>query len=474
MNVDSSDDEDSFNMDNLGHDNNNNDDGNDFDQNGHDDIANEEDEEQEEARDDRRRGLNQIINNNEQQEGERNQQRPRVINSPIDINLNNHVVFSSARFQEITLTDLERTDAIRFRLNFKFIDLQLLRIITSSHQNGANIYSNRRGSTGARNIASNQTRFSRLFLFRSYSSNNPQISSKLVYMMEARNENVNLWNKNTAHRDNGTISIGCFIRVVSPLPIKSWMRGDIPILRSQFPCIALNFPARLDTIAINDEITSNESYAFVWNNALVHVDYTAPMKTSCTGELCDRQRVNDWLNVKGCGCYGMLPNSSSLVMQHAIRISTFLNDDLTLDDFSSMRFMELYMRGKLPGTCKLYMLQMTNAGIGMYESIENCIQLINNNGGFTVTGWYKRGSINDKGLIAPPSTNSNGTTNNSGSSNSNYNNNNAEVVQVDASDISYHVISIIPTNRDFLDNTKDLAIQLNALKFDAANIVRVE
>ena len=289
-------------------------------------------------------------------------------------------------------------------------------------------------------------------------------------MMEARNENVNLWNKNTQHRDNGTISIGCFIRVISPLPIKSWMRGDIPILKSQFPCFALRFPDRMDTIAINHEIAANESYAFVWNCAQVSVDYTAPIKTTCSGELCDRQRVNDWLNVRGCGCYGMLPNSSSLVMQHAIRIDS--SENLNFDDFSSNKFTELYMKGKLPGTCKLYMLQMTEAGIGMYEAIENCIELINDNQGFTVTGWYKRGSINDKGLIAPPSSNNSNGTNN-GPSNSNYNNG-PEVIQVDASDISYHVVSIIPTERDFLNINTQYGRQLHDLKFDASHFDRME
>ena len=107
----------------------------------------------------------------------------------------------------------------------------------------------------------------------------------------------------------------------------------------------------------------------------------------------------------------------------------------------------------------------------MYEAIENCIELINDNGGFTVTGWYKRGSINDKGLIAPPSSNNSNGTNNG--PNSNYNNG-PEVVQVDASDISYHVVSIIPTERDFLDITTEYGLQLNALKFDAVHIDRVE
>ena len=259
----------------------------------------------------RGRGLN---NDDNGRGGQGNQQqRLRMSNSPVDRSLNNHVVFFN-RFEEINISDLETSDAIRLRLNFKYIDLQLIRIITSS-QNGVNIYSNRRGGPGGRNINSSQTRFSRLFLFKTFSPNNPQDSTNLVYMMEARNENVNLWNKNTQHRDNDTISIGCFIRVISSLPIKSWMRGDIPILKSQFPCFALRFPVRMDTIAINHEIASNESYAFVWNHAQVYVDYTAPMKTTCSGELCDRQRVNDWRNVQGCGCYGILPNRSSLIMQ---------------------------------------------------------------------------------------------------------------------------------------------------------------
>ena len=178
----------------------------------------------------RNTGRGHGLNNDDHGGGQGNQQqRLRISNSPVDTSLNNHVGFFN-RFEEINISDLETSYAIRLRLNFKYIDLQLIRIITSS-QNGANIYSNRRGGSGARNINSSQTRFSRLFLFRTFSPNNPQDSTKLVYMMEARNENVKLWNKNTQHRDNGTISIGCFIRVISPLPIKSWMRGVLPVLK---------------------------------------------------------------------------------------------------------------------------------------------------------------------------------------------------------------------------------------------------
>ena len=118
------------------------------------------------------------------------QQRLRIVNAPVDNTLLLNFAFSHM-CQEISLAELEREDAISLGLNYKYIDLQLLRIITSSQTAGANIY-NRRVAGPRNNINSNQTRFSRLFLFRQFSPNNPHDSSKLVYMMEARNENVNM------------------------------------------------------------------------------------------------------------------------------------------------------------------------------------------------------------------------------------------------------------------------------------------
>ena len=94
------------------------------------------------------------------------------------------------------------------------------------------------------------------------------------------------------------------------------------MLNTHMNCIILKIPNSIRTIAMNEEIEANESYAFVYNSVDLRVNYSAPIKTSCCGKLCDRQRVNDWLNIKGCGCYGMSQNSSSLVMQHSISMTT--------------------------------------------------------------------------------------------------------------------------------------------------------
>ena len=103
------------------------------------------------------------------------------------------------------------------------------------------------------------------------------------------------------------------------------------------------------TTAINQEIESNTSLGFVFNNVNLSVNYSSIIKTSCSGNLCDRQRVNDWLGVKGCGCYGMSPNSSSLVIQHALSMTPSQNRQMNMLEFSSLKFSELYLNVEIPG-----------------------------------------------------------------------------------------------------------------------------
>ena len=42
--------------------------------------------------------------------------------------------------------------------------------------------------------------------------------------------------------------------------------------------------------------------------------------------------------------------------------------------------------------------------------------------------------------------------------------------QCDAGEISYHIVQIVPSNRDFLDPVTNLGIELSELKFDVSDI----
>ena len=161
----------------------------------------------------------------------------------------------------------------------------------------------------------------------------------------------------------------------------------------------------------------------------------------------------------------MSTNSTSLVIQHAISVQTATHGSFQMDDFSSLKFSKLYMSAEIPGSCKLYMLQLTEASTNMLTALENFIQFINDNGGFTVVWWYKRGVINDKSLIASRKINNV----NGGNTAANYNTN-EEDMQVDSGEISYRIVSINSTNHGFLDPTYQLGRDLGRLKFDVKQI----
>lgn len=94
----------------------------------------------------------------------------------------------------------------------------------------------------------------------------------------------------------------------------------------------------------------------------------------------------------------MSTNFGSLVIQHVTTVQTPYNDAFNMNDFSSLKYSKLYLNGDIPGSWKLDMLQLNDSFMNIFESLDVCITLINNNGGFSIVGWYKR-RINDKVLL---------------------------------------------------------------------------
>ena len=77
-----------------------------------------------------------------------------------------------------------------------------------------------------------------------------------------------------AQRDFGGISIGSVIRIFAPLPIEGYMSGDIPLLKTDYPAVLLQFPARLPTYEKNfRRTTNNNSSSFIFNLATVRSNY---------------------------------------------------------------------------------------------------------------------------------------------------------------------------------------------------------
>ena len=131
-----------------------------------------------------------------------------------------------------------------------------------------------------------------------------------------------------------------------------------------------------------------------------------------------------------------------------------------MDWYSSLKFIKLYLGNDIPGTYRLYHIQFIQDYMDMNTAIKNCACLVNNNGVFTVVGWYKRVIINDRSLIVARNGNNTG----------NHHNNTEEDVLVDAGDICYHFVQIILTNRESLDPRIPIYQNFCELKYGVTKI----
>ena len=148
----------------------------------------------------------------------------------------------SLRMEPISLKVLEGDDADEEKLNFRYLDLVLLRVINPSSPS-ANVAIYKRLKTESQS----NVKYTRLFLLKIHSPAIVDQNNRLVYVFVSRTSNLTIWNHNVTNRDNGNVSIGCFLRVVSPSPIVEYMRGEIPVMVTNNPLILLKPPIGYDS-----------------------------------------------------------------------------------------------------------------------------------------------------------------------------------------------------------------------------------
>ena len=371
---------------------------------------------------------------------DRPSQRQRTILAPIDMNLINRRVM---RTTEVTVTEL-MTDKVdeTINMNRKHIDVQILRVITpQANQNATTRYQRT-------NQQNNNVRFTRFILCRVLSERSDL--SHLIYIRIHHDQNARLFHRNLVLRDNGVITIGSFLRILSPHQVDEHMQG-IPLINTDSPAVALRLPNHYATVPTNTEIQGSQSLVAVWNNATLSINRTTPIQTTCSGNFCDKQRPHDWTHVNcGCGCWGVTGmGGSNIAFMHTVLARNGIHENLLMRNFSSTKFNQLFLRSPIATNTHIAALEHTEASDDIEDAIDSCINLINLNGRFTVVFWYSRGEINDQSLIGM---------------------NLRDEMQVDSGKINYHVIQIIPTNRDFLDETTPLGRQLWELKYDVSKI----
>jgi len=184
----------------------------------------------------------------------------------------------------------------------------------------------------------------------------------------------------------------------------------------------MKLQGQLASIAPDHTIGSNETRSFVLNSDIVEVKSTAVHEYRCSGYLCDRQRViENGRGQKTCGCYSMNNRMSNVVLVHTVKVYGNNGTELFMNNFSSFRFMSMYLSKDFSSSVKFNHLNTSAAYYDLQECIDEVVDYINENGGFTVVGWYKCGEIHDMS-------------------------NEVVSTDVESSDIGFHIVSISPTN----------------------------
>ena len=86
------------------------------------------------------------------------------------------------------------------------------------------------------------------------------------------------------------------------------MTNTMPLLVSHYPVFVMQDPHSYPFQEIHDLVEVNQSFRFYEKRLELNVSevFTA-IRTSCSGLLCDRQRLDDWSmnNKRRCGCYAV-------------------------------------------------------------------------------------------------------------------------------------------------------------------------
>lgn len=377
---------------------------------------------------------------------------------PMNRELRNSMMMT--RTFNISVNDLLSENIASIPRNTR-MDLQLLRVIANSNT-GNNLGPAKVYGKNNKNQSSS-INYSRLFLCRVVSE---EEGDMLVYLMESKNSNKNLWKRFPGYRDDGTISIGSIFRILSPEPIKNMMANQICMIETRMPAIVMRHTREMIDFPVRESIPGNESKAFVLNDCQLRVCSSMPEDTRCSGLFCDKQRIHEIMDRnQGCGCYSMLSRRSNMVIDHSLEIhhQVGMGDTWScfIEKFSSNKFSFLYLSGSFPSSLRAESLQMTEEYWNMCSAIENIVEHVNQNGGWTVMGWYKKGMITDQSMISED---------NSNYRQNNRNGSNQEETQVESGVINYHICQLRPTNDGYFNDTNVLSQELMNRKFQIARL----
>ena len=122
-----------------------------------------------------------------------------------------------------------------------------------------------------------KSNYNRIFLFRGVESSIGQV----VYMVEGKSSNEEIWGLNNQVRDNGVLTIGYYITICNPFPILNRLENKIPIIESRYSAVITEPPRMVHSVCDEFGLIKNNTRVFVLNNAHITINSCFPEVKKC-------------------------------------------------------------------------------------------------------------------------------------------------------------------------------------------------
>ena len=384
--------------------------------------------------------------------------RSRKALEPVDISFITNRLMNKT--EEITVSGLIQPKATVSLKNH--VNCMLIRMI--ANKNGAKndtLVRTYNRQSGNQKVTKTQT-YTRLFSVMMLHKGQP--TSRMAYIMEDHVSHGNLWDFSTNIRDNGGVLVGTVIRLHHVKPIEKMMADDCPAIITAKPAVVLNNPISMNEVKINYQVPAGIPCAFVLNNCSIDILDSEPIKTGCGGLFCDKQRCREVsMYGQGCCCFRFHQRRPNMEIIHTMLIKHIsLEEPMYVQEYSSTKFSLLFQTALLNCELNKTCMDMTDNFFNLQEKIEDGVKMINDNGGFTIIGWYKRGHIQDRTVLVQ----------NANEQNANkYNVQTNQNTQVDNSVINFHPCVVRPSNKKYYEEGSTELKNLKDNKFDVNQLM---
>jgi hypothetical protein len=284
--------------------------------------------------------------------------------------------------------------------------------------------------------------YDRMFMFADVGGGTT-LSTTFCYIANTAEEGRNLL---TYLQTESHIGIGRVFVVLNPAVVKrSRVKEQMVTIECNAPLIPLstNFNQLLPIHKMKKPATHSCDNFFCYQNQKIMIDRPEMItnyvnrRPSCGGCLCDRKSY--YQANEACGCFSIgNSNIYPVVLEYSIYMDVLelTEMDYTIEKERSLRTTKLFVNG-LANVGAVNFSTMTKETRKLKSSINNCVDYINQHGGFTIMGTIALGRTRDP--------------NNPG-------------VLVDSDVPTYHVCYLFPTNQKEIIDEQEYQHMMYELK----------